>query len=498
MLSLSSRSVGRVARPARLCARNRRVRIGTSVPQRGFRRGIVRAAAADDDEDAADDDDDETHLEDASTHTEDDDADVAAFKAFSADLDARYGLRSQPPPRAAYVSAPAGPSSSLNPQGAPVTPMSGVQNNIFNVGLLSTAVLGIWAVKKATDAFNSIPNLAAEDRLLRMSDFADAAMERAKEMPEGKAKDKELARVTKLKASIDGKKAKLLEAERRRDEWERRIKRVDSDGVPVNNAAARERARREARAPASARRGTDTGGDDDMKEEERDGSTTSSSASEESIDGEDSQDSQDDSIDSTKRSSSADARYEAAMARAQARERAPPGAGARWMKASDYLQRQMDKTAVGYSPEEGVDDQNRQSDLEIKITEEDAAKEAKAKAAKEAEEYRAKAAKEADAKAAREEAEAARAKAMAEAEAKAKAEVKPVPPTPAFDSARGKGPVFDPEIVDNMDDLKGGNLSPQDELELEREIKRLEERYGDDRNVSAEELDAKCQVRSLF
>ena len=509
MLSLSSRSVGRVARPARLGARNRRARIGASVPQRGFRRGIVRAAAADDDEDADADDDgethreydetyDETHLEDASTHTEDDDADVAAFKAFSADLDARYGLRSQPPPRAAYVSAPAGPSSSLNPQGAPVTPMSGTQNNIFNVGLLSTAVLGIWAVKKATDAFNSIPNLAAEDRLLRMSDFADAAMERAKEMPDGKAKDKELARVTKLKASIDGKKAKLLEAERRRDEWERRIKRVDSDGVPVvkNAAAARERKRREARAPASARRGTDTGGDDDMKEE-RDASTSSSS-SEEFIDGEDSQDSRDDSIDSTKRSSSADARYEAAMARAQARERAPPGAGARWMKASDYLQRQMDKTAVGYSPEEAVDDQNRQSGSEIKITEEDAAKEAKAKAAKEAEEYRAKAAKEADAKAAREEAEAARAKAMAEAEAEAKAEVKTVPPTPAFDSARGKGPVFDPEIVDNMDDLKGGNLSPQDELELEREIKRLEERYGDDRNVSAEELDAKCQVRSLF
>ena len=508
MLSLSSRSVGRVARPARLVARNRRARIGTSVPQRGFRRGIVRAAAADDDEDADADDDDETHreydetydgthLEDASTHTEDDDADVAAFKAFSADLDARYGLRSQPPPRAAYVSTPAGPSSSLNPQGAPVTPMSGVQNNIFNVGLLSTAVLGIWAVKKATDAFNSIPNLAAEDRLLRMSDFADAAMERAKEMPEGKAKDKELARVTKLKASIDGKKAKLLEAERRRDEWERRIKRVDSDGVPVVKKRGGSGARQARGQGASVRakghrhgwRRRHEGGTGWIHVvvvvrgiHRRGGS----------------QDSQDDSIDSTKRSSSADARYEAAMARAQARERAPPGAGARWMKASDYLQRQMDKTAVGYSPEEAVDDQIRQSDSEIKITEEDAAKEAKAKAAKEAEEYRAKAAKEADAKAAREEAEAARAKAMAEAEAKAKAEVKPVPPTPAFDSARGKGPVFDPEIVDNMDDLKGGNLSPQDELELEREIKRLEERYGDDRNVSAEELDAKCQVRSLF
>ena len=139
MLSLSSRSVGRVARPARLGARNRRARIGASVPSRGFRRGIVRAAAADDDEDAADADDDETHLDDetydethlddASTHTEDDDADVAAFKAFSADLDARYGLQSQPPPRAAYVSAPAGPTSSLNPP-PPVTPMSGLQNNL--------------------------------------------------------------------------------------------------------------------------------------------------------------------------------------------------------------------------------------------------------------------------------------------------------------------------------------------------------------------------------
>ena len=62
MLSLSSRSVGRVARPARLVSRNRRARIGASVPQRGFRRGIVRAAAADDDEDGDDDDDAPDHL----------------------------------------------------------------------------------------------------------------------------------------------------------------------------------------------------------------------------------------------------------------------------------------------------------------------------------------------------------------------------------------------------------------------------------------------------
>ena len=50
-----------------------------------------------------------------------------------------------------------------------------------------------------------------------------------------------------------------------------------------------------------------------------------------------------------------DARYEAAMERARSRERAPPGAGARWMNATEYLQRRMDKTAVGYRPEEDVE-----------------------------------------------------------------------------------------------------------------------------------------------
>ena len=166
------------------------------------------------------------------------------------------------------------------------------------------------------------------------------------------------------------------------------------------------------------------------------------------------------------------------------------------MNATEYLQRRMDKTATGYRPEEDVEGGE---DVGGEDGEAAAEAAAKAKAAAEAAEYRRKAEAEAAAKAEEEEREIERARAMAEAEARAKAEVRPIPPSVVDGSAPppsfsgNEAPVFEPDIVDNFDDLRGGNLSPQDEAELEREIRRLEERYGDDRNVSAEELDAKCQ-----
>ena len=88
--------------------------------------------------------------------------------------------------------------------------MSGAQNGIFNVGLVSTAVLVAWGVKRAADAFNRIPNLNAEERLMRMADFAAEALERAKAMPDGPRKDKEIARVTALIADVDAKRAKTF------------------------------------------------------------------------------------------------------------------------------------------------------------------------------------------------------------------------------------------------------------------------------------------------
>ena len=146
---------------------------------------------------------DATGREDDGDETSDASASAAAFARFSADLDARAFGTSGPPPRAAY-SAVVEPSSPA-PQPA-VKPMSGAQNGVFNVGLVSTAVLVAWGVKRAADAFNRIPNLNAEERLMRMADFAAEALERAKAMPDGPRKDKEIARVTALIADVDAKR----------------------------------------------------------------------------------------------------------------------------------------------------------------------------------------------------------------------------------------------------------------------------------------------------
>ncbi len=506
MLSLSARVAHGVVRPARLGERRRPARLAASVPsraRRGIRRRGTRTAAAADDDDGDDDDEttfdddeydeawtdaedggDATGREDDGDETSDASASAAAFARFSADLDARAFGTSGPPPRAAYA-AVVEPSSPA-PQPA-VKPMSGAQNGIFNVGLVSTAVLVAWGVKRAADAFNRIPNLNAEERLMRMADFAAEALERAKAMPDGPRKDKEIARVTALIADVDAKRAKVEAAERKRREWSRRVMRVDEDGVSVRSK--REAARRERRAPASARRArrAASDGDGDGDGDARDSSAADPSAA-------DPADSDDSELERSRRER--DARYEAAMERARSRERAPPGAGARWMNATEYLQRRMDKTATGYRPEEDVEGGE---DVGGEDGEAAAEAAAKAKAAAEAAEYRRKAEAEAAAKAEEEEREIERARAMAEAEARAKAEVRPIPPSVVDGSAPppsfsgNEAPVFEPDIVDNFDDLRGGNLSPQDEAELEREIRRLEERYGDDRNVSAEELDAKCQ-----
>ena len=506
MLSLSARVAHGVVRPARLSERRRPARLAASVPsraRRGIRRRGTRTAAAADDDDGDDDDEttfdddeydeawtdaedggDATGREDDGDETSDASASAAAFARFSADLDARAFGTSGPPPRAAYA-AVVEPSSPA-PQPA-VKPMSGAQNGIFNVGLVSTAVLVAWGVKRAADAFNRIPNLNAEERLMRMADFAAEALERAKAMPDGPRKDKEIARVTALIADVDAKRAKVEAAERKRREWSRRVMRVDEDGVSVRSK--REAARRERRAPASARRArrAASDGDGDGDGDARDSSAADPSAA-------DPADSDDSELERSRRER--DARYEAAMERARSRERAPPGAGARWMNATEYLQRRMDKTATGYRPEEDVEGGE---DVGGEDGEAAAEAAAKAKAAAEAAEYRRKAEAEAAAKAEEEEREIERARAMAEAEARAKAEVRPIPPSVVDGSAPppsfsgNEAPVFEPDIVDNFDDLRGGNLSPQDEVALEREIRMLEERYGDDRNVSAEELDAKCQ-----
>jgi hypothetical protein len=67
-------------------------------------------------------------------------------------------------------------------------------------------------------------------------------------------------------------------------------------------------------------------------------------------------------------------------------------------------------------------------------------------------------------------------------------------PNPATPKPTNKT-IFDPEIVDTRDDLTNiPGLTPERERELDREIRELEQRYGDDPNVSPEELDARCNA----
>ena len=287
MLSLSARVAHGVVRPARLGERRRPARLAASVPsraRRGIRRRGTRAAAAADDDGDDDDEYDEawtdaeeggdaTGREDDGDETSDASASAAAFARFSADLDARAFGTSGPPPRAAYAAVVE--PSSPHPQPA-AKPMSGAQNGVFNVGLVSTAVLVTWGVKRAADAFNRIPNLNAEERLLRMADFAAEALERAKAMPDGPRKDKEIARVTALIADVDAKRAKVEAAERKRREWSERVMRVGEDGVSVRSK--REAARRERRAPASARRARRAASDGDDDDDARDSSAADLSA----------------------------------------------------------------------------------------------------------------------------------------------------------------------------------------------------------------------------
>jgi len=74
----------------------------------------------------------------------------------------------------------------------------------------------IFGIKKVVDAFNSIPDLNEEERLIRMDNFCTAQMARVKEMKDGPSKEKEVVRLGKVQAGIQKQRAKFEGAELRR------------------------------------------------------------------------------------------------------------------------------------------------------------------------------------------------------------------------------------------------------------------------------------------
>ena len=199
-----------------------------------------------------------------------------AADAFSADGASAgpLGVPAGSPSGAPVAYVPGAPSTSA--PSPPAAPMSALTSALFNVGFFSTAVLVVVGVRRAARFWNGIPDLSEEERLRRMADFASAQTERVRDMPPSETRDAELKRLERLSADIAGKRTKFEAAERRRAEWNRRVRRVAVD-IPDPRSLARgggddpddphvpgfseERARRLEREAASADGGGGGGGE---------------------------------------------------------------------------------------------------------------------------------------------------------------------------------------------------------------------------------------------
>ena len=89
-----------------------------------------------------------------------------------------------------------------------------------------------------------------------MADLASAQTERVRDMPPSETRDAELKRLERLSADIAGKRTKFEAAERRRAEWNRRVRRAPSTSPipdPWREAAATTRTTRTSRVQQGAR-----------------------------------------------------------------------------------------------------------------------------------------------------------------------------------------------------------------------------------------------------
>ena len=264
---------------------------------------------------------------------------AAVAVATSADVDVRgesaARVSGAAPAGLGTPSAPSAPSvpyaattspSPLPPAGKPLT---GWRDAVVNIGIVSTAIVAGLVVKKGVDLFNSIPDMRTEERLIRSDDFITAQLARVAEMDPSPRRDKELERLEKLRADIRRQRKTFEAAEARRAEWNARLKRLDADGNPVGSLRDRSR-----RATGGSGSGAGAKEDDTHPEDNRPPLSVGEEERRKRLE-----------------QVARDARARAKEAEVKA---APPGAGSRWVKAADYLQSAVEKTATGYSDEEGL------------------------------------------------------------------------------------------------------------------------------------------------
>ena len=268
----------------------------------------------------------------------------------SAAADTSEVARLPPPPSLASTDPAYGSAVGAIPPSARITPF---QNAALNVGLVSTAVLCALGVKRLVTFVNGIPDLPEEERLRRMAEFCDAQLRRVRESPESPGspgadrRDAELARLTGVRAEIAGKMQKFEEAERRRREWNRRLRRLDERGEPIGKKPGSHPGEPEVVSPRDAAANALTGDApaDAPPGRDADGFDANGFGSGLRRCGD-------------RASGGESASRDAARARAEEdaleKKAAPPGASARWVKATDYLQSVVGKTAEGFSDAEGL------------------------------------------------------------------------------------------------------------------------------------------------
>ena len=232
--------------------------------------------------------------------------------------------------------------------------MTPFQDAVLNAGLVSTIVLAALGVKRLMTFLDGVPDLPEEERLRRAASFCDEQTRRlgeegsevsGGERSGGASKDDELKRLATIKRDIQKKMKKFQDAETRRLEWNRRLRRLDERGSPVNRKPGShpEDPSLAAFASFQATETSATG-----RSGETDGQRVTGAPPGRDANGFDA---------SGFGAGVARSRSGGAAADDEAfaeKKPAPPGNGARWVKATEYLQSAVEKTAEGFSNAEGL------------------------------------------------------------------------------------------------------------------------------------------------
>jgi hypothetical protein len=451
------------------------------------------------------------------------------FGAAAADASEDASLASSSPSLAPADPA-YGSAVGASPPSARITPF---QNAVLNVGLASTAVLCALGVKRLVAFVNGIPDLPEEERLRRMAAFCDAQLSRVRETPYAPGspgadrRDAELARLTEVRADIARKMEKFQEAERRRREWNKRLRRLDERGAPmgarpgshpgeplsqtdaqeVNVVSSNETA---SSVSPDAPPGRDADGFDAngfgaglRSKGERQGERAETSGRDEEA----------------SRQKARDAPYDTVMEK----KAAPPGASARWVKATDYLQSAVEKTAEGFMDMEGLapnapppppgapppaPDRNKTENARH-----EGAADKTADTAPNAGGAFSSGGTDSVGVPRRDDPEWTNKSDAPNAKNLRKSDTTQKPPRGAHDAAPAerqtraartssplssssppRGKISHPDAVfDGGDDFRSApGMTPEKAEAVAREIQRLEQMYGDDRSISAEDLDEMC------